>query len=118
MLNVMSKIDDLREQASRAGDADMIATCDLALSHDNDAIADCLEICREVEVNRIDVASWCESAKDGDYLAMYWQGERDPGSRCGWSDSALSEIRKRLRPRGLTLSADDMGLVVSTLEAF
>jgi hypothetical protein len=109
-------IAELRNCADQAGDADMVATCDRALDGDKGAVADCLAVCRETEVNRLDMAAWCTGAKDGTYLAVYWEGERDPGSRCGWSDSALSEIRRRLRARGLTLRADDVGLVVATLE--
>ena len=106
----------LRDGAGQAGDSVMVATCERAIDGGMGAIAKCLEVCRETEVNRLDVATWCASAEDGAYLAMYWEGERDPGSRCGYSDVTLSEIRRRLRSRGLTLRADDMGLVVATIE--
>ena len=67
---------------------------------------------RERANGAIDVASWAATAERGDYLSRYWDGEDDSCSRCGWSDSALGDIRRRLAARDLTLRADDCGLVV------
>ena len=51
---------------------------------------------------------------EGEYIATYDDplGLNDPGSRCGYSDSALHEIRGWLQRRGLDLHADDIGLRV------
>lgn len=53
---------------------------------------------------------WARAAKAGDYLCRY-DGDDDPGSRCGRSDAELGEIKAELRKRGLVLRADDKGLV-------
>jgi len=59
--------------------------------------------------------SWAGEAGPGDYLIHYEDtgltDEEDPGSRCGFDDAELDAIRVTLRRRGLTLSADDRGLV-------
>jgi hypothetical protein len=59
-----------------------------------------------------------ETASDGDYLITYEESglttEEDPGSRCGLGDDYLAEIETELRKRGLTLVADDEGLVART----
>lgn len=104
------RIDGLRTAAGSAGDAAQVEVCDRALAGDADAIASCLAVCREAEVNRIDIDTWSQNAQLGDYLAEYWEGERDDGSRCGWDDSGLAQIRRKLALRGLTLAADDCGL--------
>lgn len=132
-----ARIEALRVSAGAAGDQVQVAYCDLALSgclesfeerpdeallvrvagmSQESAVAECLGVCRETEIRAIDERAWCASAEAGDYLAEYWEGERDPGSRCGWSDSALADIRRRLSRRGLTLTADDRGLVVRAVE--
>ena len=67
-------------------------------------------------VRKLRTVAWAATAERGDYLARYVDGENDPGSRCGYSDSALDEIRRALVTRGLTLRADDMGLVVEVRE--
>jgi hypothetical protein len=42
----------------------------------------------------------------------YGSAERaDHGSRCGWDDRALDEVRRILRRGGLTLGTDDVGLL-------
>jgi len=50
----------------------------------------------------------------GDYLAKYddHTDKENEGSRCGYSDQELGEIRGCLRHRGLALRADDQGLLV------
>ena len=107
------RLESLRSRAGQAGDADQVRLCDDALRGDADALATCLAVLREHENNAIDVWSWARGARVGDYLSVYWEGERDPGSRCGWSDSTLHEIREVLRARGLDVHADDIGLRVS-----
>lgn len=58
---------------------------------------------------------WASSASAGDYLVEYedtgMTAEEDPGSRCGYDDQQLDEIRALLRKRDLTLEADDRGLM-------
>lgn len=60
---------------------------------------------------------WARSAAAGDYLIEYkdtgMTAEQDPGSRCGYDDAQLDEIRHVLGRRGLTLEADDRGLVAA-----
>jgi hypothetical protein len=50
----------------------------------------------------------------GDYLAIY-EEYADPGTRCGYSDSELHQIRGWLADRNLGLEADDRGLRVIAL---
>jgi len=109
----MNKIESLREMAGIVGDLAQVEKCDLALKGDAEAIADCLAVCRDREVNTLNVGAFCATAVVGDYLATYWEGERDTGSRCGWPDSAITDIRCRLARRNLTLFADDRGLVIA-----
>lgn len=59
---------------------------------------------------------WAQHVKPGDYLARYENlaevlATMD-GSRCGYSDADLALVRVRLGSRGLTIKADDKGLVV------
>jgi len=60
---------------------------------------------------------WAASASAGDYLVEYedtgMTAEQDPGSRCGYDDQQLDEIRRILAGRDLTLEADDRGLVAA-----
>lgn len=50
----------------------------------------------------------------GDYLAYFTDtpDNSDPGSRCGYCDQELDEIRRGLLQRGLRLQSDDIGLIV------
>jgi hypothetical protein len=122
----------LRESADVEGDKIQAEMCEIALSGEDsdgsgttlgrpmtasDARAECLRVCRQSEVDSVDVPEWCVEASIGDYLAIYWEGEKDPGSRCGWSDSSISDVRARLARRGLTLRADDRGLVVGEVRS-
>ena len=89
-----------------------------AAGSDAQAIAECLELCRDTEIGALDLDAWARSAVAGDYLAEYWDGERDPGSRCGLTNPVLADVNSRLGKRSLRLAADDRGLrVVSTEEA-
>ena len=90
--------------------------CDRALDGDVDATAACLEVCRDAQWARVDLVAWARDAAAGAYLAEYWDGERDPGSRCGLSDSALARVRAALTHRGLTLATDDVGIRVVAVE--
>jgi hypothetical protein len=60
---------------------------------------------------------WASSASAGDYLITYddtgVSHDDDPGSRCGYSDPDLAAIERDLRERGMTLRADDIGLVAA-----
>jgi hypothetical protein len=60
-------------------------------------------------------ARWAQAANAGDYLARYSADDlddvSDSGSRCGLDDAELAAIEKKLNARGLTLVADDRGLV-------
>ena len=107
------RVESLRTSARQAGDAERVRLCDDALQGDADALATCLAVLRDHENSAINVHAWARGARVGDYLSVYWEGERDPGSRCGWGDSTLHEIRAVLRDRDLDLHADDIGLRVS-----
>lgn len=63
-----------------------------------------------------EIREWTRTVQAGEYLAQYG-GAADPGSRCGYSDLRLSEIRTALRARDLRLEADDLGLVVRPVDA-
>jgi hypothetical protein len=58
---------------------------------------------------------WARQADAGDYLIAYATCGVDPaddaGSRCGYGDDELAEIDSILERAGLTLKADDIGLV-------
>lgn len=58
---------------------------------------------------------WATTAVSGEYLIRYEDSgltdAEDPGSRCGFDDAELDEIRSMLGARDLGLSADDRGLV-------
>jgi len=70
--------------------------------------------CYEVPMVR-DALLWAAAAAPGEYLIEYEDtgltDAQDPGSRCGYDDRELDQIRAALRTRGLTLAADDRGLV-------
>lgn len=61
-----------------------------------------------------ELAQWAKSADAGDYLVTYEESGDDglDGSRCGYSDMHLAEVKLGLRDRDLALVADDRGLVV------
>lgn len=73
---------------------------------------------KETTMTLTDAISWARTADAGDYLIHYedtgLSAEEDPGSRCGFGDDELDAIRASLRGRGLTLEADDRGLVAAT----
>lgn len=63
---------------------------------------------------------WTTTCEAGEYLCEYddtddegddLYPEPDSGSRCGRDDQELDEINSMLSRRGLTLEADDRGLV-------
>jgi hypothetical protein len=58
---------------------------------------------------------WARTAEPGEYLAEYdgdgFDDRSDPGSRCGYGDDELDAIDTELSKRGITLAADDTGLV-------
>lgn len=62
---------------------------------------------------------WAATAEAGDYLAQYADDElddvSDPGSRCGFGDDELARVEEILGDGGLTLTADDVGLVAGVL---
>jgi hypothetical protein len=64
-----------------------------------------------------EIRSLARTVDAGKYLITYEDSgvtdAEDPGSRCGMDDTQLSEIEEILSGRGLTLDADDRGLVVS-----
>lgn len=81
-------------------------------------------LCRVAESDRTEYTAdlataleWVRTASDGNYLVKYEDtgltDEQDPGSRCGYSDPELNEIRAALQARGLTLQADDQGLMAA-----
>jgi hypothetical protein len=67
------------------------------------------------EASISDALTWAASAEDGEYLVEYedtgMTAEQDPGSRCGYDDAELDQIRRALADRDLTLIADDRGLM-------
>lgn len=68
-----------------------------------------------VSTSYVDARTFARWAKPGDYLARYSDVEGpDPGSRCGFGDDDLDEVKRRLAARGLRLDADDVGLIVVT----
>ena len=63
----------------------------------------------------LETIRWARTAGPGDYLIRWddaWLAP-DPGSRGGYSDPELSEIREVLARRDLRLSTDDLGIVVN-----
>lgn len=68
-----------------------------------------------------DALSWAASAADGDYLVEYddtgMTDTQDPGSRCGYDDIELDQIRRALADREMTLVADDRGLVAQAVRS-
>ena len=63
----------------------------------------------------------CATIARGEYLAEYaddsYDDRTDSGSRCGYGDGELAQIRDWLAPRGLTVRADDRGLRVVSVDA-
>lgn len=61
---------------------------------------------------------WARTAEAGEYLARYEDDDlddvSDSGSRCGFGDDTLSEIDSVLPRRELTLTANDVGLIVES----
>jgi hypothetical protein len=112
----MDRIEQLKTAAGAAGDSEQVAMCERALAGYADATADCLAVCRDAQWERIDLVAWARDAAAGAYLADYWDGERDSGSRCGLSDSAIARVNGALAKRGLTLAADDVGIRVVAVE--
>ena len=111
-MSAVDRIEQLMTEAGAAGDSAQVAECERALAGDADAIADCLAVCRDAAWAKVDLVAVARDLAPGAYLAEYWGGERDPGSRCGLSDSAIDRVRQVLRHRGLTLVTDDRGLRV------
>jgi hypothetical protein len=68
-----------------------------------------------------DALAWARWADAGEYLVSYEEtgmtDVEDPGSRCGYSDDGLDEISRVLGQRGLTLTADDCGLVAQAVRS-
>ena len=68
----------------------------------------------------VDIRKFFQTAAVGEYLITYEDSgltaEEDPGSRCGLGDDYLAEIEAELNKRGLTLEADDVGLVARNKE--
>lgn len=57
-----------------------------------------------------------QESEEGDYLAYYEDtDDSDVGSRCGYSDPDLDMVKRLLFERGLTLTADDEGLMVEVV---
>jgi hypothetical protein len=54
--------------------------------------------------------------RHGAYARAYARAELAAiGSRCGWDDAELAEVRRILARGGLTLRADDRGLVAAAV---
>lgn len=70
---------------------------------------------RAYEADMPAAREWARRATAGDYLVEYKDtgttADEDPGSRCGFDDVQLDEIRQILARRDLQLDADDRGLV-------
>lgn len=68
-------------------------------------------------ISLTDALIWATAAEVGDYLIEYEDTglthDEDSGSRCGFDDAELAEIHRVLSGRGLTLMADDRGLVAT-----
>lgn len=67
-----------------------------------------------------DALAWAQTADAGTYLITYEDSgltnDEDPGSRCGFSDPELDEIRDVLWARDLRLDTDDLGLIAVAVE--
>lgn len=63
-----------------------------------------------------ELGAWAREADEGDYLVEYedtgMTADEDPGSRCGYDDQQLDQLKRWLADRDLALEADDVGLVV------
>jgi|ERR1019366_1006857 hypothetical protein len=114
-MTLNERLNDLKTHAGSACDFAQVELCDLALNGNAEAITTCLDVCRQAEAERFDFDAWMQIAAPGDYLAEYWEGEIDLGSRCGWSDSGLDHLRRKLAPRRLTLRTDDRGIRVEAV---
>jgi hypothetical protein len=68
--------------------------------------------------SRAEVMAWASTCNVGDYLATYDETEADddPTSECGYGSELLADCERALRTRGLTLRADDCGLVVAVTD--
>jgi hypothetical protein len=69
---------------------------------------------QEARMSRAEALAWAQDAQVGDYLGEYddVDADRDPGSRCGYDDPTLDDVRRILRARGLTIETDDTGIRV------
>lgn len=71
------------------------------------------------EASLTEALRWAADAEAGSYLVEYEDtgltDAQDPGSRCGYSDDELDQIRRALGDRDLTLTADDRGLVAQAV---
>jgi hypothetical protein len=67
-----------------------------------------------------ELGTWSETVTEGEYLASYEDDDldevSDPGSRCGYDDATLAQVRSWLGERGMTIEADDRGLCVVAVE--
>jgi hypothetical protein len=63
--------------------------------------------------------TWARTCDAGEYLARYSEDDlddvSDSGSRCGFDDLELDDLKRELGKRGMTLEADDEGLVAREL---
>jgi hypothetical protein len=63
---------------------------------------------------------WARNAEDGDYLVDWdetgMSDQDDPGSRAGYDDDELDQIRNALEKNDLTLEADDVGLRATSIK--
>ena len=75
----------------------------------------------DYEASLTDALDWAVTAEPGDYLVTYedtgMTAAQDPGSRCGYDDSELDQIRRMLGRRDLLLTADDRGLVAQAVRS-
>jgi hypothetical protein len=71
-------------------------------------------------MSRSELGVWSETVAKGEYLALYEDDDldevSDPGSRCGYDDATLAQVRSWLGERDLTITADDRGLCVVAVE--
>ena len=65
--------------------------------------------------------AWARTAEAGEYLVEYedtgMTDAEDSGSRCGYDDAEIAEIRDMLWRRSLRLVADDRGLVAQAVRS-
>ncbi len=62
---------------------------------------------------------WARTCELGEYLAVYNRDEdaEDRSSQCGYGAVLLDAVETTLRDRGMTLEADDRGLVAKQYRA-